>query len=73
MVMVLPKLHLYHERTYKGCALGKNIKTTFQNSKSKSKEVLELIHLDLCGPMSVPSLGGFLYYIIFVDDFSTKT
>ena len=73
MVIGIPKLNPYHEGTCKGCALGKNIKTTFQNSQTKSKEVLELIHSNLCGPMSVPSLGGSLYYIIFVDDFCRKT
>jgi transposase InsO family protein len=30
----------------------------------------ELVHSDLCGPFSTPSLGGKRYYIIFVDDFS---
>lgn len=35
--------------------------------------MLELVHFDLCGPMSVPSKAGFLYYVIFVDDFSRKT
>lgn len=73
MVIGLPKLNQNHERTCKGCALGKNTKGTFHNSDSKSKNILELIHYDLCGPMSVTSIGGFLYYVIFVDDFSRKT
>jgi hypothetical protein len=25
------------------------------------------------GPVSVPSLGGSLYYVSFIDDFSRKT
>lgn len=73
LVVGLPNLPLKHEGVCKGCALGKNIKTTFNNSESKTKEILEIIHTDLCGPMSVPSIGGCLYYIIFVDDFSRKT
>ena len=32
-----------------------------------------LIYSNLCGPMFVPSLGGFWYYILFIDDFSRKT
>lgn len=55
------------------CALGKNTKGTFQNSNSKTKNVLEFVHSNLFGPMSVPSMGGFLYYVVFVDDFSRKT
>ena len=34
------------------------------------KEVLELIHTDLCGPINVPSMVGNRYILIFVDDFS---
>ena len=64
MVIGISKLNPYHEGTCKGYALGKNIKTTFHNSQTKSKEILELIHSDLCGQMSVPSLGGSLYYYI---------
>lgn len=38
-----------------------------------SDHSLQLIHSYLCGPMLVTSLGGYLYYIIFVDEFSRKT
>ena len=34
---------------------------------------MELIHSDVCGPMSSTSLSGFEYYITFIDDFSRKT
>ena len=32
-----------------------------------------MVHSSLYGLMSVPSIGGYIYYIIFVDDFSRKT
>lgn len=59
MVIGLPKLSHSSKGACKGCALGKNTKGSFNSSNSKSKNVLELVHFDLCGPMSVPSLGGF--------------
>jgi transposase InsO family protein len=34
---------------------------------------MDLIHSDICGPMSTPSLNGCLYYLIFIDDFSRKS
>ena len=57
----------------KGCALGKNIKDDFPSSESKSKGILDLIHSDVCGPMSVASMEGASYYVTFIDEFSRKT
>ena len=57
----------------RGCALGKYTNTAFPSSDSRSEGVLELIHSNLCGPMSSASLTSFEYYITFIDDFSRKT
>lgn len=45
----------------------------FPSSKKKTNAILHLIHFDICGPMRVHSIGGHLYYITFIDDFSRKT
>ena len=56
------------------CAKGKLSKSSF-----KSKEVistskpLELIHMDLFGPINVPSLSRKKYVFVIVDDFSRYT
>jgi transposase InsO family protein len=57
----------------RGCTLGKNTKGPYPSSDSRSKGILDLVHSDVCGPMTVSSLGGFLYYVTFIDDFSRKT
>ena len=36
----------------------------------RAKEVLDLVHTDLCGPMSTSARGGYKYFIIFIDDYS---
>jgi hypothetical protein len=73
MVEGIPELQSTHEGICKGCALGKNIKKPFPSSNNRSKEILYLIHSDVCGPMPVKSLGGSSYYVIFIDDYSRKT
>ena len=52
---------------------GKNTKKTFPSSESKAKGILEIIHSNVCGPMSSSSLSGYVYYVSFIDDFSRKT
>lgn len=42
-------------------------------SSSRSKEVLDLIHSDLCGPMRTPTVGKKKYFLTFTDDFSRYT
>jgi hypothetical protein len=38
-----------------------------------SKGVLDLIRSDICGPMSVESVSGSRYFVLFIDDYSRKT
>jgi hypothetical protein len=73
MVTGMPLMKLIHDGVCKGCALGKNVRKPYSSSSRRSKGILDLIHYDLCGPMTTPSLGGCLYYVIFIDDFSRKT
>jgi transposase InsO family protein len=73
MVVGIQELQSVHEGVCRGYALGKNIKKPIPSSENRSKGILDLIHSDVCGPMPVKSLGGSLYYITFIDDFSRKT
>jgi hypothetical protein len=45
----------------------------FQVSDSRSKEIMDLVHSYVCGPMSVPSTSGCRYYVTFIDDYSRRT
>ena len=69
----IPEIQAKHEGVFKGCAKGKNAKNTFPRSKRKTKGILEIIHSDVCGPMSSSSLSGYVYYVSFIDHFSRKT
>lgn len=54
------------------CVKGKQTRNTFKNIGSRAQNILDLVHSDVCGPMTRPSIGSALYYVIFVDDFSRK-
>ena len=42
----------------------------FKAKGHKAKEVLDLVHTDLCGPIRTNARGGYKYFIIFIDDYS---
>ena len=69
----LPETQEKHYRVCTGCAKGKKTKKTFPNSESKAKGILEIIHSDVCRPMSSSSLSGYVYYVSFFDDFFRNT
>ena len=69
----IPNMKLDHEGVCKGCSLSKHTRKPFHNSETRSKEILDLIHSNVCGSMSDKSLGGHLYYVTFIDDHSRKT
>jgi hypothetical protein len=73
MVTGLLEIQIHHKGVCKGCSLGKNVKGSFPRSDNRSKEILDLIHSDVCGPMTIASLNGYLYYVLFIDDHSRKT
>ena len=49
---------------------GKMMKRPFNAKWYKAKDFLELVHLDVCGPMSIQARGGYEYFIIFTNDYS---
>jgi transposase InsO family protein len=72
MVCDMPSIYLSKNEFCKGCMLGKNIKKAFPSSDNRAQGILDLVHSNVCGPMSSPSLSGCLYYVIFIDDYSRK-
>ena len=46
------------------------IKRPFNAKSSRANDLLELVHSDVCGPMSTQAKGGHKYFITFIDDYS---
>ena len=50
---------------------GKQHRSPFpNNSNSRAKEPLELVHTDVCGKLNEKSLSGSEYFFTFVDDYT---
>ena len=47
------------------CLLGKMTKTPFSGTMERATDLLEIIHTDVCGPMSVDARGGYRYFLTF--------
>lgn len=52
------------------CLYGKQHRSSFQSRKIISKTCGEIVHVDLCGPIEVPSIGGSKYFLLLKDDYS---
>lgn len=51
------------------CVQGKHHRSPFPTDGSEqSKELLELVHSDVCGKLNVLSLSGAKYFLTFIDD-----
>ena len=51
--------------TCESCLEGKITKRSFHSKGHRANDLLELVHLDVCGPFNVEARGGHEYFVIF--------
>ncbi|KAJ9553136.1 hypothetical protein OSB04_017181 [Centaurea solstitialis] len=70
----IPDLRFQQDHLCSACQLGK-MKRVSHKSKPEhgTEKPLQLIHMDLCGPMRVQSINGKKYVLVMVDDYSRYT
>ncbi|KAJ9566372.1 hypothetical protein OSB04_002338 [Centaurea solstitialis] len=74
LVIGLPKLHILKDKVCSACERGNISRSSFKPKQNFSINTpLQLLHVDLCGPVSTPSLGGKRYILVIVDEFSHFT
>ncbi|KAL0394331.1 UNVERIFIED_CONTAM: Retrovirus-related Pol polyprotein from transposon TNT 1-94 [Sesamum latifolium] len=61
---------LDHLPTCESCLKGKMTKKPFVGQTAIANDLLDLVHTDVCEPLSIPARGGFSYFITFTDDHS---
>ena len=50
------------------CLMGKMTKTPFSGTRERAIDLLEIIHTDVCSPMSVEARDGYRYFLTLTDD-----
>lgn len=52
------------------CCQGKMCSYPFSSSETKTRNILEVVHSDISGPIETQSIGHARYFITFIDDFT---
>nr|GEY71567.1 retrovirus-related Pol polyprotein from transposon TNT 1-94 [Tanacetum cinerariifolium] len=74
LVRGLPRLKFEKDHLCSACQLGKSKKHTHKpKAKNTNLEVLNTLHMDLCGPIRVQTINGKKYILVIVDDYSRFT
>jgi len=54
----------------KDCIYSKHTIHPYNDNKSREKEILECVHIDIWRPYQIQSAGGALYFMVIMDGFS---
>ncbi|GJV88021.1 retrovirus-related pol polyprotein from transposon TNT 1-94 [Tanacetum coccineum] len=70
----LPRLKFEKDHLCSACQLGKSKKHTHTpKTENTNLEVLNTLHMELCGPMRVQIINGKKYILVIIDDYSRFT
>lgn len=70
LVIGLPNIQVEKEMC-SSCFLGKQTRKTFPQATSfRASSILELVHADLCGPITPPTAAHNRYVFVLIDDHS---
>jgi transposase InsO family protein len=73
-ILGLTNVHFKKDRVCSACQAGKQVGVHHPHKNIMTTDrPLELLHLDLFGPIAYISIGGSKYYLVIVDDYSRFT
>ena len=74
LLVGLPKLKYVKDKLCDACQKSKQTKSSFKPKHIVSTDrPLQLLHMDLFGPSRTKRMGGKLYALMIIDDFSRYT
>ncbi|KAJ0532260.1 putative RNA-directed DNA polymerase [Helianthus annuus] len=69
LVTGMPRIK-HPKKICEGCLVAKQTRKSFPDKAQwRASKPLELLHADLCGPITPQSMGGNRYFFLIVDDF----
>jgi hypothetical protein len=73
-ILGLINVHFDKDRIYSACQAGKQVGACHPHKNIMTTErLLELLHMDLFGPIAYISIDGSKYCLVIVDDYSRFT
>lgn len=73
LVLGLPEIQTQQVGVCDACQAGKQHRTPFKSGDSwQASQVLQLVHVDICGPMATPFVLGSRYFLLIFYDFNRK-
>ncbi|KAM0035656.1 putative RNA-directed DNA polymerase [Helianthus debilis subsp. tardiflorus] len=70
MIEGVPKIK-NPKQVCEGCLAAKQTRQPFsQEAHWRAKKPFQLVHADICGPITPKTIGGNSYFLLLVDDFS---
>ncbi|GJR48699.1 retrovirus-related pol polyprotein from transposon TNT 1-94 [Tanacetum coccineum] len=74
IVKGLLKLKFVKDQLCSSCEMGKAKRSSFKSlTVKRSKKQLDLLHMDLCGPMRIETINEKKYILVIFDDYSRYT
>jgi transposase InsO family protein len=73
-ILGLTNVHFEKDRIYSACQARKQVGVRHPHKNIMTTDrPLELLHMDLLGPIAYISIGGSKYYLVIMDDYSRFT
>jgi len=69
----LPVIKDLSSSVCKQCQHGKQTRVKFKTKEHSTTKPLEIVHVDVCGPMRTTWLKGERYFLLFLDEFTRMT
>lgn len=69
----MPKITNPSNTICKQCQHGKKTRVTFKEKEYITSKPLELVHIELCGPIRTQSIQGENYFMLLIDDYTRMT